>query len=50
MALYRGEEDELRGFRERFAAVAANWWEIIRRQKRLTYFTSNYMQATWIFP
>jgi vitamin B12/bleomycin/antimicrobial peptide transport system ATP-binding/permease protein len=50
VALYRGEEDELRGFRERFAAVTANWWEIMRRQKRLTYFTSGYMQATWIFP
>jgi vitamin B12/bleomycin/antimicrobial peptide transport system ATP-binding/permease protein len=50
VALYRGEEDELRGFRERFGAVAVNWWKIMRRQKRLTYFTSGYMQATWIFP
>jgi putative ATP-binding cassette transporter len=50
VALYRGEEDELRGFRERFAAVVANWWQIMRRQKRLTYFTSGYAQAGWIFP
>jgi putative ATP-binding cassette transporter len=50
VALYRGEEDELRGFRERFAALAANWWQIMRRQKRLTYFTSGYGQAAWIFP
>jgi vitamin B12/bleomycin/antimicrobial peptide transport system ATP-binding/permease protein len=50
VALYRGEEDEFRGFRERFGAVVANWWQIMRRQKRLTYFTSGYAQAGWIFP
>jgi vitamin B12/bleomycin/antimicrobial peptide transport system ATP-binding/permease protein len=50
VALYGGEEDELRGFRERFGAVVGNWWQIMRRQKRLTYFTSGYMQASWIFP
>jgi vitamin B12/bleomycin/antimicrobial peptide transport system ATP-binding/permease protein len=50
VALYRGEADELRGFRERFEAVAINWWDIMRRQKRLTYFTSGYQQAAWIFP
>jgi vitamin B12/bleomycin/antimicrobial peptide transport system ATP-binding/permease protein len=50
VALYRGEADELRGFRERFEAVAMNWWDIMRRQKRLTYFTSGYQQAAWIFP
>jgi putative ATP-binding cassette transporter len=50
VALYRGEADELRSFRERFEAVATNWWEIMRRQKRLTYFTASYQQAAWIFP
>jgi putative ATP-binding cassette transporter len=50
VALYRGEEDEFRGFRERFGVLISNWWEIMRRQKRLTYFTSGYMQASWIFP
>jgi vitamin B12/bleomycin/antimicrobial peptide transport system ATP-binding/permease protein len=50
VALYRGEVDELRGFRQRFEAVAMNWWDIMRRQKRLTYFTSGYQQAAWIFP
>ena len=39
VALYRGEADELRGFHERFQAVVTNWWGIMRRQKRLTYFT-----------
>ena len=50
VALYRGEADELRGFRERFEMVVMNWWDIMRRQKRLTYFTSGYQQAAWIFP
>jgi putative ATP-binding cassette transporter len=50
IALYRGEADELRGFRERFEAVVTNWWNIMRRQKRLTYFTAGYGQAAWIFP
>jgi len=50
VALYRGEADEFRGFRERFEAVVTNWWNIMRRQKRLTYFTAGYGQAAWIFP
>ena len=50
VALYRGEADEFRGFRERFEAVVMNWWNIMRRQKRLTYFTAGYGQAAWIFP
>jgi ABC-type uncharacterized transport system fused permease/ATPase subunit len=45
VALYRGEGDELRGFRERFEAVATNWWDIMLRQKRLTYFTAGYQQS-----
>jgi vitamin B12/bleomycin/antimicrobial peptide transport system ATP-binding/permease protein len=50
VALYRGEADEFRGFRGRFEAVATNWWDIMRRQKRLTYFTAGYQQSAWIFP
>jgi putative ATP-binding cassette transporter len=50
VALYHGEGDELRGFRERFGAVVRNWWGIMRRQKRLTWFTAGYSQAAMIFP
>jgi putative ATP-binding cassette transporter len=50
VALYHGEADELRGFRERFGAVVRNWWDIMRRQKRLTWFTAGYGQAAVIFP
>jgi putative ATP-binding cassette transporter len=50
VALYRGEEDELRGFRTRFAAVVDNWWAIMKRQKLLTFFTIGYSQAAVVFP
>jgi putative ATP-binding cassette transporter len=50
VALYRGEADELRNFRERFGEVVGNWWAIMRRQKRLTWFTAGYGQAAIIFP
>jgi putative ATP-binding cassette transporter len=50
VALYRGEVDELRGFRERFEAVVRNWWGIMRQQKQLTCFTAGYAQAAIIFP
>ncbi|HEY1234215.1 MAG TPA: ABC transporter ATP-binding protein/permease [Candidatus Binatia bacterium] len=50
VALYHGEEDELRGFRARFNAVFENWWAIMKRQKLLTFFTAGYSQAAVIFP
>ncbi len=50
VALYHGEADEMRGFRERFGAVVRNFWGIMRRQKRLTWFTAGYSQAAIIFP
>jgi vitamin B12/bleomycin/antimicrobial peptide transport system ATP-binding/permease protein len=50
VALYRGEADEFRGFRERFEDVVSNWWGIMLRQKRMTYFTSGYGLGAWIVP
>jgi putative ATP-binding cassette transporter len=50
VALYQGESHELRSFRDRFGAIARNWWDIMRRQKRLTSFTAGYAQAAVIFP
>jgi putative ATP-binding cassette transporter len=50
VALYRGEADEMRSFRDRFSSVVRNWWDIMRRQKRLTWFTAGYGQAAVIFP
>jgi putative ATP-binding cassette transporter len=50
VALYRGETDEFRGFRERFEDVVGNWWGIMRRQKRMAYFTNGYGLGAWIVP
>jgi vitamin B12/bleomycin/antimicrobial peptide transport system ATP-binding/permease protein len=50
VALYRGEMDEFRSFRELFESVVRNWWGIMRRQRRLTAFTSGYGQGAWIIP
>src|SRR5438094_804336 len=50
VALYRGEADEFRGFRQRFEDVVRNWWGIMLRQKRMTYFTSGYGLGAWIVP
>ena len=50
VALYSGEQDELRSFRARFGSVVDNWWQIMRRQKILNTFTIGYSQAAIIFP
>ena len=50
VALYQGEADEKRAFVARFGAVMANWWDIMRRRKRLSAFTYGYGQAAVIFP
>lgn len=50
IALHRGEAGEIRGLRERFGAVATNWWEIMKRQKKLTWFRAGYSQIAVIFP
>src|SRR4029453_12484361 len=50
VALYHGEGDEFRTFRERFEGGVGDWWGIMRRQKRMTYFTSGYGLGAWIVP
>lgn len=50
VALYGGEDDELRNFRSRFANVVNNWWSIMKRQKVLNSFTIGYNQLAVIFP
>ena len=50
VALHHGEAGEIRGLRERFTAVATNWWEIMKRQKKLTWFRAGYSQIAVIFP
>ena len=50
IALYGGEGDEARRLSERFADVWRNWWEIMRRQKKLRTFTVGFDQAAVLFP
>jgi len=50
IALYVGEGDEYESFRQRFSHVVGNWWQIMRRQKRLTWFTAGYNQIAIIYP
>ena len=50
VALYGGEPVELRLFQERFGSVFENFCQIMKRQKRLTWFTLGYAQVAVIFP
>jgi putative ATP-binding cassette transporter len=50
IAFYRGEERELDTFLRRFARIVDNWWGIIRRRKKLTWFTASYRRVAVIFP
>jgi putative ATP-binding cassette transporter len=50
IALYRGEREETSNLRQRFAAVIGNWWALMLRQKKLSWFTSFYHQLAVILP
>jgi vitamin B12/bleomycin/antimicrobial peptide transport system ATP-binding/permease protein len=50
VAFYGGESRELDTFQTRFARIVGNWWGIIRRRKKLTWFTTGYSQLAIIFP
>jgi putative ATP-binding cassette transporter len=50
VALYRGERSEEQHLRGRFGAIQANWWELMRYTKRLTFFVTGYNQTAVIFP
>src|SRR5215472_4290656 len=50
VAFYGGEARELDTFQGRFARVVGNWWGIIKRRKRLAWFTYGYDQLAIVFP
>lgn len=50
VAFYGGEPVELGVFTDRFRSIFDNFWQIMKRQKRLTWFTAGYSQAAIIFP
>lgn len=50
VAFYGGEAREFDTFLARFKRIIGNWWGIIRRRKKLTWFTTGYSQLAIIFP
>ena len=50
VAFYGGEARELDNFQARFARIIGNWWGIIKRRKKLTWFTTGYSQVAIVFP
>ncbi|XSG80950.1 MAG: ABC transporter ATP-binding protein/permease [Methyloligella sp. ZOD6] len=50
VTLLSGEEVERQGLKERFGHVIQNWYAIMSRTKKLTFFTAGYNQAATIFP
>lgn len=50
IAFYRGEGDEKRGLMVRFGSVLSNYFQLMRMNKRLNWFTNVYDQFAVIFP
>ncbi|MBK8174414.1 MAG: ABC transporter ATP-binding protein/permease [Rhodospirillales bacterium] len=50
IALYGGEPDEGRRLQGAFQAIYRIWWDYMRYNKRLTWFTAFYGQAADVFP
>ena len=50
IALLEGEKAETGRLLNRFGNVVRNWHAIMTRQKRLTFFTAGYRQASVVFP
>jgi putative ATP-binding cassette transporter len=50
VALYGGEADEQEQLRTSFGHIWRTWWQLMKAQRRLTFFTAGYGQAATIFP
>ena len=50
IALLAGDEAERERLLMRFGNVVANWYALMTRQKKLTFFTAGYSQAAVVFP
>ncbi|MGO9308021.1 MAG: ABC transporter ATP-binding protein/permease, partial [Spirochaetia bacterium] len=50
VALYGGEPREREHFLARFASIFGNFWQIMRRTRRLNWWTNGYSLAANIFP
>ena len=50
VAFYRGEDAENVGFKERFAHVISNYWQLMRQTKLLNFYVNGYAQLAIIVP
>ena len=50
VAFYHGEAAETAGFKERFARVISNYWQLMRRTKLLNFYVNGYGQLAIIVP
>ena len=50
IAVYGGEVAELQIFKNRFRKVIDNFWEIMKQQRRLNWFTTGYAQLAVVIP
>jgi putative ATP-binding cassette transporter len=50
IGLLAGEKAETARLLDRFGRVVGNWYEIMTRTKRLTFFTAGYRQVATVFP
>ncbi|HET6317727.1 MAG TPA: SbmA/BacA-like family transporter, partial [Chloroflexota bacterium] len=50
IALYHGEASEGQALNARLGRIRANWWQLMRFTKRLTFFTVGYEQLAVVFP
>jgi putative ATP-binding cassette transporter len=50
VTLLAGEPAEKERLSERFGSVIRNWYDIMRRRKKLTFLTAGYSQVALIFP
>lgn len=50
IAFYRGEEEEVAGFRERFSYVVKNFWQLMKATRLLNFYVNGYGQLAVIVP
>ncbi|MBV8215102.1 MAG: ABC transporter ATP-binding protein/permease [Verrucomicrobia bacterium] len=50
IAVYGGEAAEYKIFKNRFRKVIENFWEIMKQQRRLSWFTTGYAQLAVVIP
>ena len=50
IAFYRGEEEEVAGFKDRFSYVVKNFWQLMKATRLLNFYVNGYGQLAVIVP